>query len=91
MVFKPSEGAFEMELWDRGVEAGPRLELVAPKDLGKYVKQALWEEELWSAEDEKKLMGIHAAQLRAFLDAAGGASRKYDFEDYLGGHSKFDL
>lgn len=82
MVFRPEKKCFEMEVWDQGPEA-PRIEEVPGNKLGGYIKQAQWEEQWWDPEEERKLCALHAAHLRACLNAAG--VNPWEYEIYDGG------
>ena len=46
---------------------------IESKDIGKYIKQAEWEQYMWDKKEEEALVNLYAAQLRAFLTAANGS------------------
>jgi hypothetical protein len=87
MVFSPTEKAFAMEVYDDpAAPSTARIELVPPPKLGGYIKQALWEEGCWDAEEEELLLHLNAAHLRSFLGAAGVMPWEYVLYD--GGFAK---
>ena len=76
-VFDPVSKTFAMEILDDA----PRIECAA--NLSGFVMQAPWEETLWNREEEELLIGLYAAQLRAFLNQAG--VEPWEYELYHGG------
>ena len=80
-VFNTATNHFELEVWTKGQK---EIVHVPPKEFGKHVKQAKWEEECWDEEEEELLMGMNAADLRAFLKASGFKEGD-DYVLYYGG------
>jgi hypothetical protein len=73
-----ANGQFELEIH------GPdSVEVVTVPNLKGYVVEAPWEQAVWDAEAEQKLLGFYAAQLRGMLTAAGIDPSLYIF--YNGG------
>lgn len=81
MVFKPATKTFELEIFDQGPDQPPKLIEVGGKDLGKYIKQEAWEELIWDREEEKMLLELSAAQVRACIAAAGIEAWEYELYD----------
>lgn len=73
-----ANGQFELEIH------GPNgVEVVTVPNLKGYVVESPWEQAVWEAEAEQKLLGFYAAQLRGMLTAAGIDPSLYIF--YNGG------
>jgi len=80
MVPKP-EKTFELELWDKGPDAPPRLLQIPLKELRNHLVEADWESAVHDPVSEELKMGLDAAHLRAFLTAAGVHPWEYTIYD----------
>jgi hypothetical protein len=67
-----AKGQFELEI--HGPEG---VETVVAPNLKGYIMEAPWEQAVWDAEAEQKLLGFYAAQLRGMLTTAGIAPSLY--------------
>jgi hypothetical protein len=79
MIQNPVTKLFELEILDD--PAAPQIVSIEGRDLGKYIKQADWESRLWNPVEEQLLLGLSAAQLRAFLAHAGVYQHEFDIYD----------
>lgn len=67
-VFNVTTKRFELEIID---DPSQPARIIESEGIGEYIKQSPWEEACWDTDEEELLLHLHAAHLRAFLDAGG--------------------